>query len=120
MAKGETARTVRVAELIRAAVASSLTTSFSDPRLQSIVVTRVEVSADLQVARVFVRTAGDDDDESRRELMRGLRSASPRLRRIVAAAVDLRRAPELRFQFDTGIDASGRIEDLLKEIKDQR
>lgn len=117
MAKGETTRTVRVAELVRAEVASALRTSFADPRLQGIVVTRVEVTADLQIARVFVRTSDTDDEESRRQLMRGLRAASPRLRRMVAQAVDLRRAPELRFQFDTGVDAADRIEELLKDIK---
>lgn len=117
MARGDVARTARIAELIRAEAAEALRSSFSDPRLQGVVVTRVEVTADLQIARLFVRLSGEDSEEARRQLMAGLRAAAPRLRRMVAQAVDLRRAPELRFQFDTGIDAAERIEELIKDIK---
>ncbi len=120
MARGDTTRTARVAELVRIKVASALTTAFSDPRLQGIVVTRVEVTADLQIARVFVRTSDSHDEQAREQMMRGLKAASPRLRRMVAQALDLRRAPELRFQFDSGIDAADRIEELLRDIKSGR
>lgn len=117
MARGESLRTLRVAESIRAEVATALRTEFADPRIQKVVITRVEVTADLQIARVFVRSVGNDDDPSRRALMNGLRAASSRLRRMVAEVLDLRRAPELRFEIDTGIDAAERIDELLRDIK---
>ena len=117
MARGESLRTMRVAESIRAEAATMLRTEFADPRLQQVVVTRVEVTADLQIARVFVRSVGDDDDASRKALIKGLRAASSRLRRMVAEALDLRRAPELRFEIDTGVDAAARIDELLRDIK---
>jgi ribosome-binding factor A len=116
MARGESLRTMRVAESIRAEAATVLRTEFADPRLQQVVITRVEVTADLQIARVFVRSVGDDDDASRKALIKVLRAASSRLRRMVAEALDLRRAPELRFEIDTGVDAAARIDELLRDI----
>lgn len=120
MAKGDGVREARVGELVRAELGRALSTTMADPRLQNAVVTRVQVSPDLQVARVYVRTTGDADEEMRKQTLKGLRAAAARLRRMVADAVSLRRAPELRFEFDEGIDAQTRIDELLREIKSDR
>jgi ribosome-binding factor A len=60
--------------------------------------------------------ANDDDLESRRGLMRRLRKVAPRLRGALGPRLELRRVPELRFEFDTGADASARVSELLAEI----
>jgi ribosome-binding factor A len=87
-----------------------------DPRLRAVVISGVTVTADLQVARVGVRLAHGDTEQAREAALRGLRAAGARLRRAVAGAINLRRAPELRFRFDEGPDAQQRIEELLEEI----
>lgn len=118
MASGDVKRSVRVAERVREEVSSLLGRSLSDPRLQGLIVSRVEMTADLQLARVFVRLSQGGDDEQRKAAMRGLQSAASRMRRAIGHNLELRRTPELRFEFDTGMDAQARIEELLREIHD--
>jgi ribosome-binding factor A len=90
-----------------------------DPRLVAVSVTRVQLTDDLQFARVFVHVgaaaAAEPDD-----VMRGLRSAGGRLRAHVSSSLALRRTPELRFIYDTGLDAAERVDELLAEIRDEQ
>jgi ribosome-binding factor A len=114
-------RSVRVAERIREEVARALARDLSDPRLSYAVVTRVEVPDDLSLARIFVRLAtGGDDAAARERLLSGLGAAKGFLRKLVGSSVGLRRAPELRFQYDEGQDASQRIDEILHEIERDR
>lgn len=89
-----------------------------DPRLVGVSVTRVSMTDDLRLARVYVRLTISiaDDTKQRRDLMRALRAAAGRLRRAIAD-LDLRFTPELRFHYDDGEDAARRIEELLAEIR---
>jgi len=114
-------RSVRVAERVREEIARALVRDFGDPRLLHAVITRVEMPDDLALARVRVRLAtGGDDSSARERLLAGLRAASGLMRKRVAENVGLRRAPELRFDYDEGQDASTRVEELLSEIKRER
>ncbi len=91
-----------------------------DPRASGAVVTRTEMSDDLRTARVYVRLLAGDDEARRRELLGALRRASGLIRREVTRRLRLRFAPELRFLYDDGIDATSRIEELLNEIRTER
>jgi ribosome-binding factor A len=111
-------RSVRVAERVREEIAGALARDLGDPRLANTVITRVEMPDDLQLARVLVRlTVGSDDPAARKRLLSGLAAASGFLRKRVGQSVGLRRAPELRFYYDDGQDASARVEQLLREIE---
>jgi ribosome-binding factor A len=87
-----------------------------DPRLTIVSITRVEMSDDLGFARVYVRgdlaAACDRDD-----LLDALEGASGRLRGILGRSLGLRRAPELRFLWDEGLEAAERVEKILEEIR---
>ena len=85
----------------------------SDPRLESVTVTAVKLTADLQQATVFYRTYYDADAAS---AMKGLQSAAGRLRKTLSEALDIRRVPELHFKYDKSIEYAGRIESVLGEI----
>jgi ribosome-binding factor A len=114
-------RSVRVAERVREEIARALARDLSDPRLEHVVVTRVEVPDDLSLSRIFVRLAtGSDDEPARARLLAGLNAAKGLLRKQVGKSVGLRRAPELRFQYDEGQDASQRIDRILHEIELER
>lgn len=120
---GEAKRSSKVASRIQEEIASALR-GLDDPRVAGVVVSRVELTDDLQSARVYVRQRGlaggagaEDQAGPRKALLRGLEAASGRLRRSVARAVALRYAPSLRFFYDEGPDAMSRVEDLLREIK---
>src|SRR5262249_10607909 len=112
----EVKRAVRVAERLRQELALALR-SLRDPRLAHALVTRVEVTDDLQTARLFVRLEQGGSPADRRALLDGLGSASGRLRRDVVRSVGLRVAPTFRYAYDEGMDASDRIEAVLREIR---
>lgn len=118
---GEVKRAVRVAGRVQAELAG-LVRDLRDPRVVGVAVTRVEMTDDLQLARIYVRRElGDASDEAdRQKLLKGLDAASGRLRRDVARAVSLRYAPNLKFFYDEGLEAANRVEELLKEIEDER
>ena len=108
----------RVAELIRAHLADLMRREVDDPRLAAVVVTTVDVTDDLMSARIGVRLlVGDEDPKKRAGVLKALASGAGRLRRLIAPKLELRRAPELRFNYDAGHDASRRVEELLHEIK---
>jgi len=110
-------RIERVAGLVRSHLTELIRRELGDDELAAIVVTSVEVTKDLSIARILVRSLANDDDlESRRRLMRRLRKVAPRLRGALGPRLELRRVPELRFEFDTGADASARVSELLAEI----
>jgi ribosome-binding factor A len=119
--KGDGRRAQRVATLLRSYLTEALTREIADPRLLSLVVTSVTVPDDLAVARIGVRLlSGDEDPEQRRSALRAVRRAASRLRRGVGPRLGLRRVPELQFFYDTGHDASRRVEELLQEIAKER
>jgi ribosome-binding factor A len=121
MQPGPVKRSARVAERVREEIARALSRDLADPRLQYAVVTRVEMPDDLSLARVWLRLASGGDDASARErLVAGMNAAKGLLRKRVGQAVGLRRAPDLRFVYDEGQDASQRIEEILHEIERDR
>src|SRR3989449_7424488 len=107
-------RPERVAHLVQAELATVFLREANDPRLRDLTVTAVRMSADLRVARVYVRTLGDTAD-ARAAALRALARATTFLRGRVGRALGLRVTPELRFEYDTQPDTARRVDDLRSE-----
>jgi ribosome-binding factor A len=107
-----------VGEQIRQELSIALGREVHDPGIGFVTLTHVKVSPDLQVARVYYTSIGDE--KARRETRRALERATPFLRRRVAAAVRLRRVPELHFQFDESVEKHDRIERILLDLQRER
>jgi ribosome-binding factor A len=88
-----------------------------DPGIGFITLTRVQVSADLQMARVFYTSLGDP--KARKETARALERATGFFRRQIGARLQLRRVPELEFRFDESIANQDRIEQILRDIHEE-
>ncbi len=109
-------RAVRVAGRMREELSAALRT-LRDPRLEGVLVSRVELTDDLQLARVYVRRELGGDTEAVKAALAGLAAASGRLRHAAAQSLGLRYAPTFRFYYDEAPDAVARIEELLREVK---
>ncbi len=116
MAQG--ARPDRVGEEIRHEIGRLLGREVHDPAIGFVTVTRVKVSPDLQLARVYYTQLGDET--ARRETERALERATPFLRRHIGARLRLRRVPELRFQFDQSVEHQDRVEKILLDLAEER
>src|SRR5688572_2383410 len=116
MAQGH--RPDRVGEQIRDELSSLLSRgAVHDPGIGFITLTRVQVSPDLQLARVFYTSLGDP--KARRETEKALGRATPFLRRQIGSTLRLRRVPELEFRFDESIAHQDRIEQILRDLKEE-
>jgi ribosome-binding factor A len=113
-----TFRPDRVGDQIRERLSELLTRgAVHDPGIGFITLTRVKVSPDLQVARVYYTTLGDPNE--RRETARALERATPFLRRQVGGRLQLRRVPELQFEFDESIGHQDRVEQILRDLHEE-
>jgi ribosome-binding factor A len=108
----------RVGEAIRHELSALLAREVSDPGIGFITLTQVKVSPDLSMVRVYYTELGDD--KAKRETARALQRATPFLRRQIGARVRLRRVPEIRFEFDQGVEHQARIEEILLELQAER
>ena len=107
-------RTERLAELIRAEASDILARQVHDPGVGFITLTRVQLTADLQIARLYYTRMGDA--AARKVTERALGRVTPFLRRQLGQRLQLRRVPELQFVFDQSIAHQARVEELLQEI----
>ena len=115
---GQGSRPERVADQIRAEVSMMIARELHDPGVGFVTITRVQVSADLQHARVFYTSLGDT--AARKNTARALERAEGFMRRQIGRRLHLRRAPEVHFEFDESIGHQDRVEQLLNEIADER
>lgn len=108
----------RVADQIRGELGQLLTRDVHDPGIGFITLTRVQVSPDLQQARVYYTVLAPSGQEAKTQASsaRALERAAPFLRRQIGARLRLRRVPELRFVYDESIAGQDRIEQLLKDL----
>jgi ribosome-binding factor A len=105
----------RVSELIQEEISDLLQKKVSDPRLSFVTVTAVEVSADLRQAHIYVSTMGDQ--ETRRQMLAGLKHATGFLRHELGARLALRYVPDLNFHLDDSLERSQRIMQLLNQLE---
>ena len=108
----------RVADQIRQDLSEMLARGeVHDPGIGFITLTRVQVTPDLQIARVYYTSLGDP--KARRETARALRRATPFLRRQIGERLRLRRVPDFEFRFDESIAQQDRIEQILRDLHEE-
>ena len=103
----------RVSESVREVVAEGVR-ALKDPRIGMVTVTGVEVTRDLQEARVYVSVLGGES--KRRDTLRGLESAKGVLQARINSELSLRRTPQLTFQYDETGERGVRMTKLIDEL----
>lgn len=87
----------------------------SDPRLDSVVVNRVELARDGSFARLFVSSYLPEAKSD--EIKKALRKASGFIRKNLASRLDLRIVPSLRFQWDDSVKEGEEVLSALRKLK---
>lgn len=106
-------RTDRINELLREELSVLIRDEVRDPRVGLATITAVESSPELDHARVYITTLGED--EEKQEIVEGLQSAAGFLRGQLGRRLHMRRIPELHFAIDRVLEGAQRIETLLRE-----
>jgi len=88
-----------------------------DPRLGFVTITGVDVTADVQFARIYYTVVGDD--EARRNSTRALEKSIGFIRRQLGRRLHMRTIPEIAFKYDESLDRGNRIEELLRSLHEE-
>ncbi len=108
------ARSRRVWERIQEELAILLIRNVADPRLDMVTITEVDVDRELAYATIYVTASGGEEREE--EVLEGMESASGYLKSELAARIQLRSFPQLRFRWDVAHERGQRIEELLDSL----
>ncbi|MGD8191061.1 30S ribosome-binding factor RbfA [Brevibacillus ginsengisoli] len=110
-------RTNRIGEEIKKELSILLQRGLKDPRIGFVTVTGVEVTTDLQLAKVYISVFGSP--EQKEASLQGLQKAKGFLRTEIGKRIKLRHVPDLQFKMDASIDYGNKIDTLLREISSQ-
>lgn len=110
-------RLARVAEVIREVASETILFELQDPRVKNVTVTRAEVAADLQHAKVYVSVMGSDKEQDL--CVHGLQHAAGFVQSKLASRLKTRFTPQIKFVLDQGVKKSIEITRLIKEALGQ-
>ena len=111
-------RLQRIADRIRQDLSEMLIREISDPRLKQIYVTDVKVDKELAFADIYVSAVEGVSRSA--DVLAGLDSASGFIRKNLAARVELRTFPRLRFHWDMTPENADHIEKVLAELRKKK
>lgn len=107
-------RTDRISEEVKKHL-SDIIRELKDPRIPLMTsVVSVSVTKDLKYAKAYVSIMGDE--ETKKEALKGLKSAAGFIRKEIGARVLLRALPEFHFELDNSIEHGAHINELLQSV----
>ena len=89
-----------------------------DPRISFVTIIKVDVSKDLQHARVRFSTLSDDPEDIKKTTQ-ALNNSRGYIRKLMSQRAEMRYTPEFQFIFDKGVQYAVEIDKKLEEIKRQ-
>lgn len=113
-------RAERVSATVQRILSGVLSKDIRDPRVNLVVITRVEMNDDLRIATVWFQIMGQQYEPTSpavREALAGLETAKGYLRRELGAELQIKFTPDLRFHFDTSLTNLLRINAILDSVR---
>ncbi|WP_026674241.1 30S ribosome-binding factor RbfA [Alkalihalobacterium bogoriense] len=107
-------RASRVGEQMKKELSDIIMRELKDPRVKFVTVTGVDVTGDLQQAKVYITVLGSEEEKA--DTLKGLSKASGFIRSEIGKRIRLRKTPEITFTFDESIEYGNRIEALLADL----
>ncbi len=112
-------RLERVNSLLKEVIFEVIQKEVKNPHVNMFVtVTRVDTSADLHHAKVYVSMIASEADKAK--VLTALQSAAGFIAVNASKKAQLRYFPELIFKLDTGLEEHLRIQELLYKIEQER
>ena len=105
-------RLFKVQDLLHKEIAMLLHTSIQNPEIKSVTISGVKVSKDLKYSEVYFTTLEKDYEKIESELNK----ASGFMRNQLSKRIHLKRLPVLKFTYDSTMENSQKIEDLIKSF----
>ncbi|HHU56068.1 MAG TPA: 30S ribosome-binding factor RbfA [Acholeplasmataceae bacterium] len=105
----------RLEKLIERELGRIIINETKDERLKYITITKVFLTEDLSIARVFYTILGTDNQIEKTK--QNLQEAKGFLRTALSKKIKARKTPELRFQYDESFEYGNKIENILKTIE---
>jgi len=109
-------RVSRVGEQIKKELSEIIQREIKDPRIGFVTITTVEMSGDLQMAKVYVSVMGSENEKQ--QTLAALEKAKGYMRSEIGKRIRLRYTPELIFVMDQSLEHSEHINKLLKDVKE--
>src|SRR5690554_6739770 len=106
----------RVGEQMKKELSDIIGRKIKDPRIGFVTVTDVEVTGDLQQAKVFISVLGDEEEKE--DSLVGLAKANGFIRSEIGQRIRLRKTPEITFEFDEAQAYGNHIDALLRELNE--
>src|SRR5262245_61480832 len=110
-------RPARVAEVVREVASETILYELNDPRIKAVTVTRAEVTADLQHAKVYISVMGTEKEQQL--CLHALRHAAGYVQKNLGDRIKTRYTPNLEFILDKGVKNSIEVARLLSEARAQ-
>ena len=111
-------RSVRIADRIKKDLSLLFMQEISDPRLEGVNITSVDVDREISFADIYVSAIDGTDRKS--EIMAALRTASGFIRSQLAASIShLRSFPQLRFHWDPVPERVDRLDEIFAELDEE-
>ena len=108
-------KNTRINGEVRRELAEIIRGDIKDPRVSPLTsVVSVEVAPDLKTCKASISVYGDE--QVQKDTIAGLKSAEGYIRRELAARINLRNTPEIRFIADQSIEHGVRMSRLIDEV----
>ena len=108
----------RLEGIIRKNISDIVQFEVNDPNIGFVTITDVEVSRDHSYATVYVTFLGKEQRSAAG--LRALENAKGHIRSELSRRLDIRRCPELIFEFDTAMENGRHIDELLASINAEK
>ena len=110
-------KSVRVNGEVQRELSEIIRNQIKDPRVGAMTsVVAVEVAPDLKTCKAYISVLGDEKAQA--DTMAGLKSAEGYIRRQLAASLNMRITPQIRFILDQsneyGVNISKKIDEVIK------
>jgi len=118
LGRQEMKRSARVADAMRKELAVLLLNKVRDPKLAEVHISRVEVTDDLKIARIFFTLLSGRKHAGAAE--KSLIKARGFMRTHIARTLNMRYTPDLQFRYDDAAEKVAQVESLFRDIENER